>query len=70
MKTLTKALIGAYQIISTSISPLPACRFRPTCSQYAMEAIEKYGTVKGLVLAIRRVASCHPFSKRAVYDPV
>lgn len=46
------------------------CRFRPTCSQYALEAFQKYGFVKGIQLALARVLTCHPFSKRPFYDPI
>lgn len=45
------------------------CRFIPTCSQYAYEALEKYGVIKGGYLAVRRILRCHPFSKGG-YDPV
>lgn len=53
------------------ISPmLPAsCRFTPTCSQYALEALRKHGPIKGLWLAIRRIARCHPWGGSG-YDPV
>jgi len=69
MKGLFLALIRFYQ---RHISPgLPRrCRFYPTCSQYAVEAIEKYGPVKGLWLALRRFLRCHPFYKGSNYDPV
>ena len=71
MSRLLLALIRAYQ---RNISPLrpPCCRFIPTCSQYALEAVEKYGAVKGGWLAPRRVLRCHPFHRqRSVeYDPV
>ena len=53
------------------ISPLkpPTCRFVPTCSEYAIEALEKHGVVKGSLLAIFRILRCNPFSKGG-YDPV
>lgn len=53
------------------ISPLTGhnCRFLPTCSDYAYEAISKFGIFKGLILTIRRLFKCHPFSK-SCYDPV
>ena len=48
----------------------PRCRFIPTCSQYALEAVEKYGALKGGWLAFRRFLKCHPFHKGGWYDPV
>ena len=50
----------------------PCCRFVPTCSQYALEAIEKYGALKGGWLALRRICRCHPFhfGEHEFYDPV
>ncbi|MBN2752709.1 MAG: membrane protein insertion efficiency factor YidD [Rhodospirillaceae bacterium] len=53
------------------ISPLigPRCRFQPTCSAYALEALEKHGPIRGLWLTIRRLARCHPFGGFG-YDPV
>lgn len=47
----------------------PSCRFYPTCSQYALEAIEKYGAIKGTFIAIKRILRCHPFNKGG-YDPL
>ena len=71
MKAVFLALIRFYQ---RSISPLrpPCCRFIPTCSQYALEAVEKYSALKGGWLALRRVAKCHPFHRQTgvEYDPV
>ncbi|MDY3224591.1 MAG: membrane protein insertion efficiency factor YidD [Candidatus Faecousia sp.] len=69
MKKLLLALIRFYQ---SAISPyFPArCRFRPTCSAYAMEAISKYGAWKGGLLALRRFLRCNPFYKGDIYDPV
>ena len=69
MKKLLLFLIRFYQ---RAISPYtPArCRFRPTCSAYAMEAINKYGALKGGYLALRRLLRCNPFYKGDYYDPV
>jgi len=69
LKRLFLTLIKFYQ---TSISPLcpPRCRYIPTCSQYAVEAIEKYGARKGGWLALKRFLRCHPFTKRDPFDPV
>lgn len=53
------------------LSPLlgPNCRFDPTCSQYALQAFEKYGTFKAMVLTLKRIGKCHPFNKGG-YDPL
>ncbi|EGF14877.1 alpha-hemolysin like protein [Dialister micraerophilus DSM 19965] len=53
------------------VSPLkgPCCRFVPTCSEYAFEAVKKYGALKGSYLAVKRICKCHPFH-RGGYDPV
>ena len=69
MKKLLLRLLRFYQ---RSISPcFPArCRFRPTCSQYAFEAISKYGVLKGGWLAFRRLLRCHPFYKGDTFAPV
>lgn len=71
---MKKLLLWLIRFYRRSISPLrqPCCRFTPTCSQYALEAIEKYGALKGGWLAFRRICCCHPFyrGKRGFYDPV
>ena len=71
MKKLLLAMIRFYR---RNISPLkpPCCRFIPTCSQYAIEAIEKYGALKGGWLAPKRISRCHPFhfGEHEFYDPV
>ena len=69
MRKVFLLLIRFYQ---TAISPwFPArCRFRPTCSAYAYEAVTKYGAVKGGWLALKRILRCHPFYKGNFFDPV
>ena len=69
MKKVFLWLIRFYQ---KHISPcFPArCRFRPTCSRYAYEAITKYGVFKGGYLALKRLLRCHPFYKGDFFDPV
>ena len=72
MKRLLILLIKFYR---SAISPYtkPSCRFIPTCSEYALEAVEKYGFFKGGWLALKRLSRCHPihpFKKYEPYDPV
>ncbi len=64
-----KALIRGYSFV---ISPLLGqnCRYHPTCSAYALEAIDLHGSVKGGYLAARRILACHPWSRRPFIDPV
>lgn len=66
-----KLFLGMIRFYQLAISPYIGahCRFTPTCSQYAYIAINRYGAVKGLYLAIRRILKCHPFHKGG-YDPV
>lgn len=61
-------LIKGYQLL---ISPLtgPSCRFYPSCSEYAFEAVNKYGCLKGVFLATKRILKCHPFHPGG-FDPV
>jgi putative membrane protein insertion efficiency factor len=61
-------VVRGYQI---AISPLlpPACRYTPTCSQYAIDALRRHGALKGSWLALRRIGRCHPF-RQGGYDPV
>ena len=68
MKTVLLKLIDIYRRGISPNTP-PSCRFAPTCSAYAFEAIEKYGALKGGYLAVRRLLKCHPFHKGG-YDPV
>jgi putative membrane protein insertion efficiency factor len=67
MKYIALALIRYYQIVS-SVLP-PRCRFYPSCSNYAREAIEIYGFLKGSFLTAKRLLRCHPFCKGGI-DPV
>ena len=70
-KLLSTLLILPIRFYQACISPMfpPACRYVPTCSQYAIEAITKYGPVKGLWLAVKRILRCHPWGGSG-YDPV
>jgi uncharacterized protein len=66
-----RSLIGVVRGYQRWVSPLfpPSCRFMPSCSQYAVEAIDRFGTVKGSYLATMRICRCHPFHPGG-YDPV
>jgi len=68
---MKKIILSIIKFYRKYISPLkrPSCRFYPTCSQYAIEAIEKYGTFKGVIMALRRILKCHPFNPGG-FDPV
>ncbi len=68
---MRKLLIIPIRIYRYLLSPLMAsnCRYTPTCSEYAIEAIQQHGVVKGLMLATKRIASCHPWHAGG-YDPV
>ena len=67
-KRVGLSLIRLYQMTISQATP-PACRFVPTCSQYAFEAIEKHGLLRGVCLGAKRLARCHPFNPGG-YDPV
>jgi putative membrane protein insertion efficiency factor len=66
-----RLLLAGLRFYKAQISPTlpPACRYTPTCSEYAIEAVERYGAVRGTAMAIRRVLACNPFA-RGGYDPV
>ena len=70
-KTMKKAIIYVLRLYKKFVSPLlpNACRFTPTCSEYAMEALEVHGLLRGLYLSVWRVLRCNPFGK-AGFDPV
>ncbi len=61
-------LVRFYQLCISPLTP-PSCRFTPTCSQYALEALRKHGPVKGLWLTVKRLSKCHPWGSSG-YDPV
>lgn len=71
---MKKAILACIRFYRKHISPAtpPSCRFVPTCSQYAFEAVEKYGAAKGSWLALKRILRCHPFHRgeHDFYDPV
>ena len=71
LKVLGMVLILPIRFYQRCISPLtpPACRFTPTCSHYAVEAIRKHGPFKGFWLAVKRISRCHPWGGSG-YDPV
>jgi len=69
---MKKVLISAIRFYQKHLScrkSAPSCRFIPTCSEYAVQALEKYGALKGSYLAVRRLLKCHPFHKGG-YDPL
>lgn len=70
-KFLSKILLAPIYFYRYAISPLkpPTCRYLPTCSEYAVEAIKKHGPFKGLKLAVKRFLRCHPWGGHG-YDPV
>jgi uncharacterized protein len=67
MKNLAIGLIKIYQFFSRYLPP--SCRFRPTCSEYTKQAIDKYGFLKGSILGAKRILRCHPWSEGG-WDPV
>ena len=69
MKRVFLLLIRFYQVCISPYRPA-CCRFTPTCSQYALEAVTKYGALKGGWLALRRLLRCNPFYRGNYYDPV
>lgn len=68
MGTLLRLAIRAYQRVISPLLP-PSCRFTPTCSNYALVALERYGVIKGGWLALRRIGRCHPWNPGG-FDPV
>jgi len=68
MKFLVLDLLGIYKAMVSPFLP-PACRFEPTCSEYARQAVEKYGAAEGTWMGIKRILRCQPFCKGG-HDPV
>lgn len=69
MKRMLIRLVHMYQNYISPYKGAASCRFVPTCSEYAVQALEKYGAWKGTYLAVRRILRCHPFC-RGGYDPL
>lgn len=68
VQRLILGAIRLYQVTLSQLSP-PSCRYVPSCSQYGMEAVQKYGAKKGVWLTLKRIMRCHPFQAGG-YDPV
>ncbi len=66
---IQRAMLGAIRFYRKYLRHAPCCRFTPTCSQYAIEALRKHGPLKGTWLTLRRLARCHPWGGSG-YDPV
>jgi putative membrane protein insertion efficiency factor len=71
MKILRKFVLFLIRLYQKAVSPYlrPSCRYYPSCSAYAYEAVQKYGVIKGSCLALKRILRCHPLHKGG-YDPV
>jgi len=68
IKDVAIVVIRAYQAIISPLLPPNSCRFYPSCSQYAIDAVSKHGSARGLLRAIKRVGKCHPYHPGG-YDP-
>ena len=68
MKQAVIFLVRAYRLLLSPYLP-PSCRYLPTCSQYAEEALDKYGVLKGGMIALKRISRCHPWGGSG-YDPL
>ncbi|MCK5571271.1 MAG: membrane protein insertion efficiency factor YidD [Bacteroidetes bacterium] len=68
MKSVVLVFLRVYQIIVSPLLPLNTCRFYPSCSSYAVDAVKKYGAWSGMWRALKRVGRCHPFHPGG-YDP-
>ena len=69
LKNIFLGILTAYQAILRAFLG-PSCRFSPTCSEYAREAVERYGVWRGGWLGMKRLSRCHPWSGKSGYDPV
>jgi len=69
MKYIFIFIVRLYQMIISPFLPANSCRFHPSCSQYAVEALQKHGAVHGSLLAVKRILKCHPYHEGG-YDPV
>ena len=71
MSIFTNLLIKLIKIYKYLISPFigPSCRYLPTCSEYSIEALKKFGLIKGTIVSIKRILSCHPWGKGG-FDPI
>ncbi|MBM4167845.1 MAG: membrane protein insertion efficiency factor YidD [Ignavibacteria bacterium] len=63
-------LIRLYRLLISPLLPFNSCRFYPSCSQYSIEALERHGVLRGIMLSARRLLRCHPFHRASGYDPV
>lgn len=70
MRHVVIRMIRLYQLALSPILPFNHCRFYPSCSHYAVEAVEKHGVGRGALLTLKRLLRCHPFHKGEAYDPV
>ncbi|MEK6649985.1 MAG: membrane protein insertion efficiency factor YidD [Bacteroidota bacterium] len=68
--TILVTLVRTYRALLSPILPFNQCRFLPSCSEYAIEALRKHGAWRGTGLAGRRILRCHPYSKHGGFDPV
>ncbi|NUN08875.1 MAG: membrane protein insertion efficiency factor YidD [Ignavibacteriaceae bacterium] len=68
MKWVLIKIVRGYQLFISPLFP-PSCRFYPTCSEYAIQAINKYGVIKGVAKSVWRILRCNPFSKGGIDEP-
>ncbi len=68
IRIILKTIIRAYKVVISPALP-PSCRFYPSCSDYALGAVDRYGALRGCILAIKRILRCHPWNPGG-YDPV